>query len=178
MEFSIKKQLHGYQTWLDLANSIELTELKALNRYDFITFSFVFFAILQLFIMTSGHQPAYALFALIMHLYIGINILKARSVIVDALHALFNYTDLNPTVAKYLNREYSIFLVAQGRKPLSDSAINSLEIHTRKFVDGEMTRGGRADSIRRFRIHFLKKERQFYTILFVSLLVIEMFVVL
>ena len=177
MEFSIKKQLSGYQSWLNLAESIELTELKALNRYDVITFGFIFMATLFTFLMVSGYNPLFNLFALVMHLYLGINILKARTIIVDALDAIFNYTSLNSTVAKYLNREYSLFLVGQGKKPLSDNAINSLEIHTRKFVDGEMTRSGRSDSIRRFRIHFLKKEKSFFNTLFTALMIIELFVI-
>ncbi len=178
MVFSIKKQLSGYQSWLHLAEEIELTELKSLNRYDFITFSFVFMAVLYLSLMTSAYHPLLSLFALVMHLYIGINILRARRVIVDAIEALADYKSLNPTVARFLNREYSLFLVSQGRKPLSESAIENLEIHTRKFVDGQMTRGGRADSIRRFRFHYLKRERTFFNILFSVLVVIELFVVI
>jgi len=178
MVFSIKKQLSGYQSWLNLAQDIELTELKALNRYDFITFIFVFASVLFMALMVLGFNPLISLFTLLMHLFLGINILKARSVVVDALEALYNYTHLNSNVAKFLNREYSLFLVAQGKKPLSDDAIDNLEIHTRKFVEGEMTRGGRSDSIRRFRIHFLKREKTFFTILFTTLLVIELFVIL
>jgi hypothetical protein len=178
MVFSIKKQLSGYQSWLNLAETIELTELKALNRYDFITFSFVFFSVLFITLMISNYNPLFALFALVMHLYLGINLLKARTVVVEALDALFNYTKLNTNVAKYLNREYSLFLVAQGKKPLSEEAIENLEIHTRKFVEGEMTRGGRADSIRRFRIHFLKRERTFFHLLYSALIIIELFVIL
>jgi hypothetical protein len=178
MVFSIKKQLSGYQSWLNLAETIELTELKALNRYDFVTFTFVFFSILFITLMVSGYNPLFSLFALVMHLYLGINLLKARTVVVEALDALFNYTKLNTNVAKYLNREYSLFLVAQGKKPLSEEAIENLEIHTRKFVEGEMTRGGRADSIRRFRIHFLKRERTFFHMLYSALIVIELFVIL
>ena len=50
MTFSLKKQLTGYQSWLNLADTIELTELKALNsRYDFVTFTFVFFSIFFIF---------------------------------------------------------------------------------------------------------------------------------
>ena len=178
MVFSIKKQLSGYQSWLNMAETIELTELKALNRYDFITFIFVFFTVLFMTLMVSGYNSLFCLFAIVMHLYLGINILKARTVVVEALDSLFNYTRLNPNVAKLLNREYSLFLVAQGKKPLSEDAIDNLEIHTRKFVKGEMTRGGRVDSIRRFRIHFLKKERTFFHLLFAVLVVIELFVIL
>ncbi len=179
MTFSIKKQLSGYQSWLNLANKVELTELGALNsRYDFITFAFVFFAIFFISLMVFGYNAPLALFALAMHLFLGINILKARTIIVDAIEALADYKNLNSNVARYLNREYSLFLVSQGKKPLSDDAINNLEIHTAKFVEGEMSRGGRADSIRRFRFHFLKRERTFFHILFTVLIVIELFVVL
>ncbi len=178
MVFSIKKQLTGYQSWLNLADKIEVTELNALNRYDFVTFAFVFFSILFITLMASGYNAIYVLFALVMHLFLGINILKARTIIVEAIDALADYKSLNSNVARYLNREYSLFLVAQGKKPLSDDAINNLEIHTAKFVEGKMSRGGRADSIRRFRFHFLKRERTFFHILFTVLVVIELFVVL
>jgi len=178
MVFSIKKQLSGYQSWLNLAEDLELSELKAVNRYDFVTFIFVFTAVLFVTFLVSGFNPLIMLFTLFIHLFLGINILKARTVVMDALEALFNYHRLNKNVAQYLNKEYSLFLVAQGKKPLSDDAIDNLEIHTRKFVEGEMTRGGRADSIRRFRIHFLKREKTFFNILFTTLLVIELFVIL
>ncbi len=178
MVFSIKKQLSGYQSWLNLANKIELTELNALNRYDFVTFSFVFFTVLFITLMVSGYNPLFALFALVMHLFLGLNILKARTIIVEAIDALADYKNINSNVARYLNREYSLFLVAQGKKPLSDDAIDNLEIHTATFVEGKMSRGGRADSIRRFRFHFLKRERTFFHILFTALIVIELFVIL
>jgi len=178
MVFSLKKQLIGYQSWLNLANKIELTEFNALNRYDFVTFSFVFFAVFFTTLMVTNYNPVLALFALIMHLILGINILKARTIIVEAIDALADYHNLDRDVARYLNREYSLFLVAQGKKPLSDEAINNLEVHTTKFVEGKMSRGGRADSIRRFRFHFLKRERTFFHILFMVLIAIELFVVL
>ena len=178
MVFSLKKQLNGYQSWLNLAEKIELTELNALNRYDFATFAFVFFTVLFATLMVSNYNPLFALFALAMHLFLGINILKARTIIVEAIDALADYQNLDRNVARYLNKEYSLFLVAQGKKPLSDEAINSLELHTTKFVEGKMSRGGRSDSIRRFRFHFLKKERTFFHILFTVLIVIELFVVL
>ena len=178
MVFSIKKQLSGYQSWLNLAEKIELTELNALNRYDFVTFSFVFFSILFITLMMSGYNSLFALFALVMHLFLGLNILKARTIIVEAIDALADYKNVNSNVARYLNREYSLFLVAQGKKPLSDNAIDNLEIHTATFVEGKMSRGGRADSIRRFRFHFLKRERTFFHILFTVLVVIELFVIL
>ncbi len=174
---SVKKQLSGYQSWLNLADDIELTELKAVNRYDAITFAFVFMGVLFLTLVVSQYHTFLAIFALTMHLFLGVNILKARSVIVDALQALQNYTRLNSNVAKFLNREYSLFLVSQGKNPLSDSAIDSLEIHTGRFVEGKMTRGGRADSIRRFRLHFLKRERNFFNLLFTALMIIELFVI-
>ena len=179
MVFSIKKQFTDYQSWLNLADKTELTELNVLNsRYDFITFSFVFFAMLLLMLMLSSYNPMFAVFALVMHVFLGINILKARTIIVDAIEALADYKDLDSNVAKYLNREYSLFLVSQGKKPLSDEAISNLEIHTATFHEGKMTRGGRSDSIRRFRFHFLKSERAFFNSLFVVLVVIELFVVL
>ena len=178
MAFSIKKQFSGYQSWLNLAQKSELTELNALNRYDVITFAFVFFAIFFITLMVSAYNPLFALFALVMHLFLGINILKARTLIVEAIDALADYRKLNSNVARYLNREYSLFLVAQGKKPLSDSAIDNLEIHTAKFVEGKMSRGGRADSIRRFRFHFLKHKRTFFNSLFTVLVVIELFVIL
>ncbi len=179
MTFSLKKQLNGYQSWLNLADTIELTELKALNsRYDFVTFAFVFFTIFFISLIIFGHNAPLAIFALAMHLFLGINILKARTIIVEAIQALADYQNLNRNVARYLNREYSLFLVSQGKKPLSDDAIENLEIHTAKFVEGKMSRGGRADSIRRFRFHFLKRERTFFHILFTVLIVIELFVIL
>jgi hypothetical protein len=176
MDFSIKKQLTGYQSWLDLADRIELTELKAINRYDYITFIFVFVTILFSTFIFYMHNPMLSGFALFMHLFLGINILKAKAVVSDALNSLENYKSLNANIARFLNKEYSLFLVANGKKPLSDTAIENLEIHTGKFVEGRMTRGGRSDSIRRFRLSFLKKEKRFFDYLFGMLLVLEVFV--
>jgi len=178
MVFSIKKQFSDYQSWLGLAQQTELTEQKALNRYDFITFSFVFVSILLSTLIISSYNPLFASVALAMHIFLGINILKARTIIMNAIESLADYENLDKNVAKHLNREYSLFLVEQGKKPLSDEAIENLEIHTSKFVEGKMTRGGRSDSIRRFRFHFLKSERTFFNILFGALIVIEFFVVL
>jgi hypothetical protein len=177
MVFTIKKQLNGYQNWLKLADTLELSELHALNRYDFITFFFVFFVMLFGTLVFSAHNPALALFALVMHLFLGLNILKARTIVVDAIESLADYKKLDTQVARHLNREYSLFLVSQGKNPLSDSAIDNLEVHTTTFKEGKMSRGGRADSIRRFRFHFLKKERKFFNTLFIAMLVIELIVV-
>ncbi len=178
MEFSLKKQLNLYQEWINLANQIELTELKAINRYSILTFLFIFVAVFYIVqIATQPNNIAYIL-VLLSHLFLGLNILKAKAVVDDSLKALKHHEKLNQKVAIYLNKEYSLFLVSQGKKPLSQSAIDTLEVHTSKFVDGKMTRGGRADSIRRFRISFLKKESKFYNYLFGFLLLVEMFVIL
>ncbi len=178
MEFSLKKQLNLYQEWINLADQIELTQLKAINRYSYITFLFVFLAVFYAVEIFSIHQPILYSIALLVHLFIGINILQAKAVVCDSLKALNLHKKLNQKVAIYLNKEYSLFLVSQGKKPLPQSAIDTLEVHTSKFVDGKMTRGGRADSIRRFRVSFLKKESKFYGYLFGLLLLVEIFIIL
>ncbi len=175
MDFSLKKQLVGYQSWLDLADTIELGEFSAINRYRFSNFIYIFVGVLLGSFIYYHHQTLLVSFALFMHLFLGLNILKAKTVITDALDAILNYKKINPKVARYLNKEYSLFLVAHGKKPLSESAIDNLEVHTGRFVDGKMTRGGRSDSIRRFRISFLKKEKRFFEYLFVLLIGLELF---
>ncbi len=178
MEFSLKKQFSGYQSWLDLADMIEFGELSAINRYAFSSFIFVFTATLFGSYIFYMHNPLIASIALFMHLFLALNILKARAIVVDALEAILDYKKLNPKVARYLNKEYSLFLVSNGKKPLSQSAIENLEVHTSKFVGKEMSRGGRSDSIRRFRIAFLKKEKRFYDYLFGVLIGLELFITL
>jgi hypothetical protein len=178
MDFSIKKQLVGYQSWLNLADTIELTELKAINRYDYMTFLFVFIAVLLAAFIMHMLNPLISGFTLFMHIFLGINIIKAKAVVGDALLDLENYKSLNANIARFLNKEYSIFLVSQGKKPLSESAIDNLEIHTGKFVEGKMTRGGRSDSIRRFRLSFLKKEKRFFDYQFGILIILEVLAIL
>ena len=41
-----------------------------------------------------------------------------------------------------------------------------------------MTRGGRSDSIRRFRLSFLKKEKRFFDYLFGILIILEVLAIL
>jgi hypothetical protein len=178
MDISIKRQISLYQSWLDLADKIELSEIETVNRYGIINFIFIFFSTFFIYLIYAGISPALSSLALFMHLFLGLNILKARTVVTDALNALKEYEKLNPNVARYLNKEYSLFLVSNGKKPLSDSAIDNLEVHTSRFVDGKMTRGGRSDSIRRFRLSFLKKEKKFYNYLFGALIFIELFIIL
>ncbi len=178
MAFSLKKQLVGYQSWLDLADTIELGEFSAINRYRISSFVYIFVAILFGSFIYFHHQTLLVSFALFMHLFLGLNILRAKAVVTDALEAILNYQRVNPQVTRFLNKEYSLFLVANGKKPLSESAIDNLEIHTGRFVDGKMTRGGRSDSIRRFRISFLKKEKRFFEYLFIALIGLELFLTL
>jgi len=178
MDFSIKKQINAYQSWLDLAEKMEFGELKAINRYRFSSFVFVFSTTLFGSYIYYMHKPLMASIALFMHLFLALNILRTRAIVVDALESILNYKKLNTKVAKYLNREYSLFLVAHGKKPLSQNAIENLEVHTGRFVGKQMSRGGRSDSIRRFRIAFLKKEKRFYDYLFGVLLGLELFITL
>jgi len=178
MDFSLKKQLHGYQSWLDLAEKMEFGELNAINRYRFSSFVFVFVTILFGSYIYYMHKPLIASIALFMHLFLALDILRARAIVVEALEAILDYKKIDPKIARYLNKEYSLFLVAHGKKPLSESAIENLEVHTGRFVGKQMSRGGRSDSIRRFRIAFLKKEKRFYDYLFGVLIGLELFITL
>jgi len=178
MDFSLKKQFNTYQAWLDLAEKMEFGELTAINRYRFSSFVFVFCVTLFGSFIYYIHKPLMASIALFVHIFLALNILKAREIVVEALEAILDYKKLNPKVARYLNKEYSLFLVTNGKKPLSKSAIENLEVHTSRFVGKEITRGGRSDSIRRFRIAYLKKEKRFYDYLFGILIGLELFITL
>jgi hypothetical protein len=176
MELSLKKQLLGFQSWIDLADNIELSEYSAVNRYSILSFLFVFVAILLATFIYHMHNSLTSSLSLFMHFFIGLNILKAQAVVTDALKAILNYKKLNTQVARFLNKKYSLFLVANGKKPLSEDAINNLEVHTGRFIEGKMTRGGRSDSIRRFRLKYLKKEKKFFDYLFLTLIGVELFI--
>jgi len=176
MEFLPKSQFKGYISWINLADSIELSELKAINRYSFSSFVFVFVAVLLSSFVYYMHNVLFASLALFMHFFLGLSILKAKAVISDALKSLLDYKKINSKVARFLNKEYSLFLVKNGKKPLSEDAINNLEVHTGRFLDGKLTRGGRSDSIRRFRLSYLKKENRFYTQLYAVLILLELFI--
>ena len=177
MIFSLKQQFNSYQVWLNLASDMKISELRAISKYDFITFTFIFLSVLYIYFIASMYHPNLSFIALILHLFIGINILKARSVVVDAIDILNRYENLELKISQHLNRQYSLFLVSQGKNPLSDEIINTLEVHKASFVDNKKTRGGRADSIRRFRLSFLNKERMFFNTIFTSLIIIEGFMI-
>jgi hypothetical protein len=177
MIFSLKQQFDSYQAWLDLASEMEISEIKAISKYDFITFIFIFFSVLYIYFIASMYHPNLSFIALMLHLFIGINILKARSVVVNALHILNSYEKLDLKILQHLNRQYSLFLVSQGKNPLSDEMIDTLEVHKATFVDNKKSRGGRGDSIRRFRLSFLNKERVFFNTIFIGLVIIEAFII-
>ena len=112
MIFSLKQQFDSYQVWLDLASEMEISEFKALDKYDFITFIFIFLSILYIYFIASMYRPNLSFIALIFHIFIGINILKARSVVVEAIDTLNSYKELDLKIAQHLNRQYSLFLVS------------------------------------------------------------------
>ncbi len=174
---AIKKQVHDYQIWLDIASDMDFTPYKAINRLDIITFSFVFYATLFGYFLLSSFHPELTLLALIVHVILGINILKARALVDESLNQIIIHKPLEEKVAKFLNKQYSLFLVSQGKNPLSERQLESLEIHTTKFTKGKISRSGRGDSIRRFRIAFLKREKMFFNILFAVLIIVELFII-
>ena len=174
---AIKKQVQDYQVWLDIAAEIDLTPYKAINKMDFLTFIFVFFAMFLGYFLMISYHPNFTLLAMIMHIILGINILQARAIVTSALDNIESHKELNPKIARFLNRQYSLFLVSQGKTPLTKEQIESLEIHSIKYIDGKITRSGRNDSIKRFRVAFLKREKMFFNILFSILIVTEIFVV-
>jgi len=177
MVYAIKKQLKDYQSWIDLATQKEADLSESIGRYDFVTFIFVFTTILfTTFILFKIHLNL-SIAVLIMHLFLGVNILKARTIVANSLNNLENHKEITTDVAMFLNREYSLFLVAQGKSPLTDVQIENLEVHKKTFVKNQMTRAGRGDSIKRFRLAFLKKEKNFFNILFGVLVIVEFFVV-
>ncbi len=174
---AIKKQVQDYQVWLDIATDIDLTPYKAINRMDFLTFVFVLFVMFFGYFLTISFHPNLTLFAMIMHIILGVNILQARAIVSKALDDLESHKPLNPKVAQFLNRQYSLFLVSQGKNPLNENQIESLEVHTIKYIEGKITRSGRGDAIKRFRMAFLKREKMFFNILFFILITVEIFVV-
>ncbi len=177
MVFAIKKQLKDYQRWIDIASQNHDHLSKSISRYDFITFIYVFTFILFLTFLVYNINLNFTLAAIIMHVFLGINILKARTVVANALDNLNNHKNIAPNVAQFLNKEYSLFLVHQGKFPLTDDQIENLEVQKKMFVQNKMTRAGRGDSIRRFRLAFLKKENNFFNILISILIVVEFFVI-
>ncbi len=178
MVYALKKQLQDYQSLLSIAQEMERDTLASFSRYDFVTFVFVFCTFLYATFVLSLYHINLSMVALILHLFIGINLLKARTLIAEALEAMQRHERINDEIARFLNRKYSIFLVSQGRRPLTDEQIRTLEVHTARFVDNGITRGGRGDSIRRFRLHYLKREKLFYDLLFAALILLELFLVL
>ncbi len=178
MVFALKKQLQDYQSLLTIVQERELDTLSALSRYDFVTFVFVFSIFLYLSFILSLHHINLSLVALILHLFIGTNLLKARKLIADALDALEQHREITTEIARFLNKQYSLFLVSQGKRPLTDEQIETLEVHKARFVKNSITRGGRGDSIRRFRLHYLKREKLLYDLFFTLLIVLELFLAL
>ncbi len=177
MVYAIKKQLKDYQSWINIASQKEDDISQAIGRYDFITFIFVFTTILFTTFVLYKINLNFALAALIMHLFLGVNILKARTIVANSLTDLEDHKDIAPEVGRFLNREYSLFLLSQGKSPLTDDQIENLEVHKKTFIKNQMTRAGRGDSIRRFRLAFLKREKSFFNILFSVLVIVELFVV-
>ncbi len=174
---AIKKQVRDYQIWLDIAADIDLTPYKAINRVDFITFTFVFFATIFGYFLILPFHAELTLFALILHVILGVNILKARALVADSLEQMETHKSLDKKVVTFLNKQYSLFLVSQGKTPLSEKQIENMELHTTHFHKGQISRSGRADAIRRFRIAFLKREKMFFNILFSVLIVTELFII-
>ena len=177
MVYALKKQLKDYQAWINIASENENSTFQAIGRYDFVTFIFVFTAILFSTFILYEINVNLSLAALIMHLFLGINMLKARTVVADSLTDLEDHKNISTNVAQFLNKEYSLFLVTQGKLPLTDDQIDNLEVHKKTFVKNQITRAGRGDSIRRFRLAFLKREKSFFDILFSVLVIVEFFVV-
>lgn len=177
MVFAIKKQLKDYQSWINIASESENDAFHAIGRYDFVTFIFVFTTILFSTFILYQININLSLAVLIMHLFLGINILKARTIVANSLTDLEDHKSIEPNVAQFLNREYSLFLVTQGKLPLTDDQIENLEVHKKTFIKNQMTRAGRGDSIRRFRLAFLKREKGFFNVLFAVLVIVEFFVV-
>jgi hypothetical protein len=177
MVYALKKQLKDYQSWINIASESEETTLQSISRFDFITFIFVFTTILFSTFILYEININLSLAALIMHLFLGINMLKARTIVANSLNNLEDHKEIEPNVARFLNREYSLFLVTQGKTPLTGDQIENLEVHKKTFIKNQMTRAGRGDSIRRFRLAFLKREKSFFNILFSVLVIVEFFVV-
>ncbi len=174
---AIKKQVKDYQVWLDIAGEIDMSAHRVINRFDFVTFVFVFILILFGYFLLLPFHPNLTLFALILHIALGLNILKARALVANSLELLESDQPLNTKIAQFLNEQYSLFLVSQGKNPLTQEQIERLEVHTARFVGGIVTRSGRGDSIKRFRMAFLKREKMFFNILFAVLVVAELFIV-
>jgi hypothetical protein len=177
MVYAIKKQLKDYQSWVDIATENQSNLSKSISRFDIVTFIYVFTTFLFLTFLVYQINTNFTLAVIIMHVFLGINMLKARTIVANALDDLKNHQIISPSVAKFLNKEYSLFLVTQGKSPLTDDQIDTLEVHKKTFIGNKMTRAGRGDSIRRFRLAFLKREKKFFDILFTVLVVVEFFVV-
>jgi uncharacterized Tic20 family protein len=177
MVYAIKKQLKDYQIWVNIASKSQNNLTASMSRYDLTTFVFVFIACLLSTFLIYEINTNLTLAALLMHLVLGINMLKARTIVANSLENINDHKEIHPTVARFLNREYSLFLVTQGKMPLTDNQIENLEVHKKSFVGNQVTRAGRGDSIRRFRLAFLKREKNFFDILFGILVVVEFFVV-
>ncbi len=177
MVFAIKKQLRDYQIWVNIASTNQNNIINSINRYDFATFTFVFIACLLSTFLIYEINTNLTFATLLMHLVLGINMLKARTVVANSLDAINNHKDINPNVGRFLNKEYSLFLVTQGKMPLTEEQIENLEVHKKCFMGNQVTRAGRGDSIRRFRLAFLKREKNFFDVLFGVLVVVEFFMV-
>lgn len=177
MVFAIKKQFRDFQSWITIASEGQSNLADSISRYDFATFIFVFTASLFITFIIYGININFTLAALIIHFFLGVQLLKARTIVVDSLTTLLDHKEITPTVARFLNKEYSLFLVTQGKLPLTDDQIENLEVHKKSFINNQVTRAGRGDSIRRFRLAFLKREKTFYNILFTIMIVVEFFVV-
>jgi hypothetical protein len=177
MVHAIKKQLKDYQSWVNIATQSQNNLANSISRYDLVTFLYVFSTFLFLTFLVYRININFTLAAIILHVFLGLNMLKARKVIADALDTLNNHKNIKPNVAKFLNKEYSLFLVTQGKLPLTEDQIENLEVHKKVFVRNQMTRAGRGDSIRRFRLAFLKREKSFFDILIASLIIVEFFVI-
>ncbi|MCH9814311.1 MAG: hypothetical protein K0U47_10275 [Epsilonproteobacteria bacterium] len=177
MVFAIKKQFKDFQSWVNIASENHQNITQAISRYDFVTFIFVFTASLFITFVIYEININFVFAALIIHFFLGINLLKARTIVANSLTKLEDHKEIEPNVAQFLNKEYSLFLVTQGKLPLTDDQIENLEVHKKSFINNQVTRAGRGDSIRRFRLAFLKREKTFYNILFGVMIIVEFFVV-
>lgn len=177
MFFSMKDQIDEYRIWLNIAKRIRLNWLHVINRYDFITFNFIFIAALLLFVMNFSILQNTLLAILIIHLTVGFLILKPRTLIIYVIMALREDMELGSDLTLFLLHKYSLFLVSQGKKPLSEYELESLQNHTATFSNNRITRGGRKEAIKRFQLAFLKKEKIKLELLFVTLILFE-FVIL
>jgi len=105
MFMAIKKQVKDYQVWLDIASEIDLSPLRIINRFDSVTFAFVFFTMLFGYFLIIPFHPNLTLFALVLHILLGINILKARALVANSLDDIDTSKTLHSKVELFLNKQ-------------------------------------------------------------------------